>query len=597
MNEENKNIENNEINSNNEIISGNAVNGVPGELGDSAEIDKIFDELKDIIDETAGGNKSDGAIDDLLADTSAEDMEIARALDELADSIVSDIPASNENLLDEGDGLILGIDEDYDIEPNNDTADEEHSEVLDYLIDSAKAMELERAYDESDEFTADEEPAPSTDGWDYDPMAAVDDENAEPSFLDRVNAAVYPVTSKLPSPLQKAFLPFLVAVLLILLTLGVYAVAHTVAKNLDVPDSLVSDTIAKTDGTTEVISTADAAIADETDDATAEDTTEEETTEEPTTEGIPVSFYNYLTGVDCTEEESRKRPIAVMINNVREAMPNVGIGSAEIVYECVVEGGATRLLMLLKDYESVPVFGSVRSCREYYIDFAQIHDAIYVHAGGSDQGYAELYSRSIDRLDGVNMNFPNTFFRDTERRRTMALEHTLMATGEGIKIGIETAGYRQVLRENYNGTFNFADEPFVPFGWTANLVRLSYSASMRPEFSYNETDKKYYRSQFGNPHIDGATGEQISFENILVLFVPQDFTNDSKGHMAVNFTGDGTGYYISNGKYMQLRWHRDTKDSELVLTEFKEDKPLVINKGRTFISIFAAENSQYVAIG
>ena len=60
------------------------------------------------------------------------------------------------------------------------------------------------------------------------------------------------------------------------------------------------------------------------------------------------------------------------------------------MYECIVEGGYTRLMMLAMDYENLPVVGSVRSSREYYLDFAANHDAIYIHAGGSEQAYTEI---------------------------------------------------------------------------------------------------------------------------------------------------------------------------------------------------------------
>ena len=48
---------------------------------------------------------------------------------------------------------------------------------------------------------------------------------------------------------------------------------------------------------------------------------------------------NLLTGLgDLSEEAIGKRPVAVMVNNVEKAMPQYGIGQADIIFEIPVEG-------------------------------------------------------------------------------------------------------------------------------------------------------------------------------------------------------------------------------------------------------------------
>ncbi|MHC1693760.1 MAG: DUF3048 domain-containing protein [Eubacteriales bacterium] len=304
-----------------------------------------------------------------------------------------------------------------------------------------------------------------------------------------------------------------------------------------------------------------------------------------------------LTGLACSEEDKLKRPAAIMINNIKDAMPNVGIASADIVYECLVEGGQTRLLMIAQNYEKISAIGSVRSSREYYIDFAQIHDALYVHAGGSDEAYRQLKSRKIDRLDGVNMYSPDgTFYRDAQRRKTMALEHTLMTSGTGLVEGFKYYSYRLSHSADYKGTFTFSDEDYTPAGgWNADVVQLAYSFFV-PQFTYNKENLKYYREQFGVPHVDGATGEQLSFDNILILFTPHSYTGDDKGHVEVSFTGSGTGYYVTRGVYVKCNWQRDDWNGGLSLTD-KDGNVLKLNKGKTFISVFDSGNKKGVRIG
>ncbi|MBO5903740.1 MAG: DUF3048 domain-containing protein, partial [Clostridia bacterium] len=170
------------------------------------------------------------------------------------------------------------------------------------------------------------------------------------------------------------------------------------------------------------------------------ETTAPETTEPPVTETVPPEtedqtpvvavpdLINPLTGLESDKDFSTSRPVAVMLNNIRQAIPQHSVSQCDILYECLAEGGITRLMGVFADYESLGVVGSIRSSRHYYIDLAQNHDALYVHAGASDYAYTEIKERKIDNFDGVHMYLPGMFYRDQERLQHMSLEHTLMTT-------------------------------------------------------------------------------------------------------------------------------------------------------------------------
>ena len=55
---------------------------------------------------------------------------------------------------------------------------------------------------------------------------------------------------------------------------------------------------------------------------------------------------NPLTGLPMEPEYENLRPIAVMLNNLKAAQPQLGISQADIIYEVPVEGGITRMLCL-----------------------------------------------------------------------------------------------------------------------------------------------------------------------------------------------------------------------------------------------------------
>ena len=120
----------------------------------------------------------------------------------------------------------------------------------------------------------------------------------------------------------------------------------------------------------------------------------EEPAAEPEVEPLPdvPTGTNPLTGLPIEPEYEQRRPVAVMLNNLKKAQPQLGNSQADIIYEVPAEGGITRMLAVYQSLEDVGSIGSIRSARPYYIELALGHDALYVHAGGSPEAYADLKS-------------------------------------------------------------------------------------------------------------------------------------------------------------------------------------------------------------
>ncbi|MBQ8249719.1 MAG: DUF3048 domain-containing protein [Clostridia bacterium] len=326
---------------------------------------------------------------------------------------------------------------------------------------------------------------------------------------------------------------------------------------------------------------------------TSETTAEPETEPEPETTEAPdlnePEIINPLTGLEAEVDYENRRPLAIMINNIKVATPQEGISYADIMYECIVEGGQTRLMMVVSDYENLPVVGSVRSSREYYLDFAANHNAIYMHAGGSTQAYREIRDRGVNNLDGVNDNAISykCFYRDSWRMSNMGYEHSLMTTGEKIVAGLEYKKYNTELAEDFDSPLDFVpyDSPRVPEGGDASYLKVVYSYSHQPYFEYNAAEGVYYRFQFlGDKHMDNTAGVQISFDNIIVLYCPTVSTNDSYNHMDVTTTGSGEGYYLYGGKYEKITWEKATEDTPVKLYS-EAGEELRVNRGKTFFQI------------
>ena len=172
---------------------------------------------------------------------------------------------------------------------------------------------------------------------------------------------------------------------------------------------------------------------------------------QPEPEPEPVLPYtNPLTGEGCEVDVGARRPIAVMLNNLKKALPQVGVSQADVIYEILAEGGITRMMAVFQDVAGAGEIGTVRSARDYYASLAYGHDAVYLHAGGSPQAYEFIKSRGVTALDCVNGPYEGTlFWRDQERRRSAGLEHSVLTSSETIQELLPT--YQRVRLDHEEG--------------------------------------------------------------------------------------------------------------------------------------------------
>lgn len=276
---------------------------------------------------------------------------------------------------------------------------------------------------------------------------------------------------------------------------------------------------------------------------------EPEPTEDPLPEGYVVS---YLTGEYVKEEIGRRRPVAVMLNNLKPACPQAGIANAGVVYEAPVEGGITRLMGIFEDYDDLEKIGSVRSCRNYYIFYASGFNAIYTHYGQSAYAVPYLELPEVNNLSGLAGYGDKVFYRTSDRKSP----HNAYTSFEGIQRGIEINGYSQEYDENYTPGYVFCDideEIDLP-GAPATLVKPGYFLN-EPWFEYNEEDKLYYRFQYGDKQIDQLTGEQIAYKNIILQYSSWEKYDDN-GYLNIHVDEPNKGKYITNGKAIDITWKK-----------------------------------------
>lgn len=273
------------------------------------------------------------------------------------------------------------------------------------------------------------------------------------------------------------------------------------------------------------------------------------------------------------------RPLAVMIDNNNYAWPQAGLNQAYLVYEIIVEGGETRLMALFKG-QDVEKIGPVRSARHYFIDYVMENDAIYAHYGWSPQAQDDVSRFGINNMNGITES-TDVFWRVKDK----SAPHNAVASSESLLTRAKEKGYR--LTSNKKSVLNYTtDVVNLEEGTVANLVTIPHSYLQKVMYEYDEEAKVYKRYARKKEQTDWDTGEPVTTKNIIITFC-NNYTlddGDDAGRQGLYNIGTFNGYYITNGKAIQIKCTKEDRDSQTVYKDL-EGNEIKVNDGNTFIHI------------
>lgn len=298
-------------------------------------------------------------------------------------------------------------------------------------------------------------------------------------------------------------------------------------------------------------------------------------------------YQHPLTG-EALAEPMTNQPVAVIINNIRQAQPLHGVGQADVICEIVAEGGGgiTRLLAVFTDLANVEKVGSIRSARTYMVDLARAFNrAPLVHCGYSDYARQDISRTNHPTL---NQSFHSSFFyRDQARKNAgYAQEHTLFATGEKLIQGLTEKGYDLVLEEGLDLGLQFQEDVALN-GQTANKISFRFysEGGKQTVLTYDEAQDVYFATQVWKTRTekfaDANTKEDVPFRNVLLLY---SRTTSDGYRMFADLTGEGTGYYACGGQIVPIKWIREKETHPFTYT-LEDGTPITLGVGKTYIGI------------
>lgn len=289
------------------------------------------------------------------------------------------------------------------------------------------------------------------------------------------------------------------------------------------------------------------------------------------------------------DEDSNKRPIAVMIDNNVGYSSQVGLQDAFVTYEAIVEGGLTRMMAIFKD-TNTSLIGPVRSSRHYFLDYALEYDSLYAHYGWSTFAENDIKSLRVNNINGLYVD--SAYWRD----RKIAAPHNVFTNIEALYKSAENLGYQTTTDEwealpitsdnvdltkikNKTCTDTDCDTGIVQ----ANKVTIPYSNSQTRSYAYDSERKVYLRYMNHNAHIDRDSKEQYHYKNIIIIKV-KNKTLDSYGRQDLDTTGTKEAYYITNGYAIPITARKDSRSGKTTYN-YMDGSEVRLNDGNTFIQI------------
>jgi hypothetical protein len=284
-----------------------------------------------------------------------------------------------------------------------------------------------------------------------------------------------------------------------------------------------------------------------------------------------------LTGLEAPSRDAlAARIVAVKIENSPAARPQSGLDQADVVYETLTEGGATRFLALFQS-QAPPVVGPVRSARSSDLWVVEQYRAVFAHVGGETALLDQFRSRKLDDLDqyfdpaaywrAPDRPAPHNVYTDISKVRAQAVAHGM-------------AGTQTVA------ALRFDDAP-VTATPTVSAVSIPFDPTNVVEWRYDTATRTFARSINGQPHADRVSGQQYRADNVVVMWAKtQPRTHvDANGVRALDIvlTGSGQATVLRDGVRTEGTWTA----GESAPPSFKaaDGTPIGLTPGRTWFEV------------
>jgi hypothetical protein len=300
------------------------------------------------------------------------------------------------------------------------------------------------------------------------------------------------------------------------------------------------------------------------------------------------SNVNPLTGLEVADPALlERRPLAIKIENLpRNHRPQYGLSRADLVYEYYTEEGTTRFIAVFYGQDADTV-GPIRSARFFDAHIVRGYKAILAFGSADERVLSRLYASEF--ANRLVVEGPNTPLRRIDPNGyNLLVADTAALSQYASTRGIDNG------RQDLTGMFFQAFPP--QGGQAATNVTVRYSGAIYNRWEYDPAAGRYLRfsdvqndysggqGEVYEPLLDRATGAQLAFDNVVVLFVIHEAYSRSPEMWDILLTGSGRAYACRDGQLYEVTWQRNAPDAVLSLA-YADGTPFPFKPGTTWFEV------------
>lgn len=318
-------------------------------------------------------------------------------------------------------------------------------------------------------------------------------------------------------------------------------------------------------------------------------------------------WINPLTGLQVEDQSLlQRRPMAIKVTNYpRYTRPPSGLAYADVVYEYYMERAITRYIAIFYGQDAGRV-GPIRSGRFFDEHIFTMYDSSFTF-GYADQLVMDYWEeQGPETLRRFGLEGRIDYFYDCApsqayslcRDRNLITYNNMFANTSALSEAMVRNGLEDI-QPDLTG-MRFAYRP-PDGGAAASHLYFNYSLIIYNKWDYSVERNQYLRFQEEEgysesrgatyaPLEDFTTGEQLSADNVVVLFVPHQYykKTDTTEVIQIDLVGSGQAMVFRDGQMFPATWVRPADGGVINLLDANgEHFPL--KPGQTWYQVLSLE--------
>jgi len=286
-----------------------------------------------------------------------------------------------------------------------------------------------------------------------------------------------------------------------------------------------------------------------------------------------------LRGTEVPAGSLDHASIAAKIDNQILARPQVGLESADIVFEELVEGGITRYLAIW--HSSIPEeLGPVRSIRPMDPLIISPFGGIMCYSGGQHRFLVLIQAAPVYNCVHGAADTASVFYRT----KSKAAPHNVILKAQDL---LALHPDLKAPKQQFDYSADLSSSSAVVSGTETQKLSFVFSTTSKPSWTYDSGRQLFLRDQRGVKDVD-SEGAQLTATNVIALRV--GITNLAGNVPKTELVGGGEAWVSAGGSTVHGKWTKASSGDTIHLVD-ESGSPIELAPGNTWIELVPTAGS------